>query len=400
VRRLPAGAFWPLACFFALGSFWGAWAALLPDIREQVGASDGELGLAMLGAGAGALPAMLLTGRLWRRFDWRLLPVTAALYAVATLGPALAGTPIHLALALFFVGAASGALDVAMNAAVSDVEAATGARLMYGAHALFSLSVLLGSVATGLAREAGAGPWLILGAVAAVLAVAAVGSIRVALGRRHTAEATHGGERAPRVRARAAFAILAALCATALLIEDAVQNWSALHLERTLLVGPAIGGAGPGVFAGAMFLGRAMGQGLGARLSERALVGGGAIISAVGLLLTAAAGHAVVALLGLGLCGAGIALVAPALYARAGRLAGARGRGAAIAALTFFGYMGFLAGPVLMGNIAQVGGLRVAFAALAVLAVLLAGAAAVLLESSGRAGVLARGAALLRTGRG
>lgn len=405
MSRLPPGALWPLACFCALGAFWGAWAALLPDVKDQVGASDAELGLAMLGAGAGALPAMLVTGRLWRRFDWWLLPATAAVYAVATLGPVPASSPWQLAVALVAVGGASGALDVAMNAAVSDVEASTGARLMYGAHALFSLSVLVASVLTGIAREAGAVPAHVLTAVAAVLAVAALGSAMAAKTRRERSDSpiVVGGVSAvdgDHLPARAGFGVLAVLCATALLIEDAVQNWSALHLERTLLVSPALGGAAPGVFAGAMFVGRALGQGIGSRLTERALVTGGAVVSGAGLVLTAIADVPLIALVGLALAGSGIALVAPALYARAGRLAGARGRGAAIAALTFFGYMGFLAGPVVMGNLAELGGLRVAMTGLAVLAVLLAAAGLVVFRSPGAVGAVTRGAELLRTGRG
>ena len=58
---------WPLACFLALGLFWGTWAALLPEIKAQVGASDAEMGLALVVAGFGSLPAMILTGRIWRR---------------------------------------------------------------------------------------------------------------------------------------------------------------------------------------------------------------------------------------------------------------------------------------------------------------------------------------------
>ena len=128
---------WPLVCFAAMGVFWGTWAALLPDIKVRVGASDGELGLAMLGAGLGSLPAMVLTGRLWRRAGWWLVPVTAVAFAVATLGVIVATDPLSLGLALVFIGASSGALDVAMNSAVSDVEVVHDRRLMYGAHALF-----------------------------------------------------------------------------------------------------------------------------------------------------------------------------------------------------------------------------------------------------------------------
>ena len=60
-----------------------------------------------------------------------------------------------------------------MNAAVSDVEADRGGRLMFGAHALFSLGVLVAAVATGFARELGAQPVHVLGSVALVTAVVA-----------------------------------------------------------------------------------------------------------------------------------------------------------------------------------------------------------------------------------
>jgi len=393
---------WPLVCFAALGVFWGAWAALLPDIKSQVAAADAEFGLALLAAGAGALPAMLLTGRLWRRFGWWLLPASALGFSLACLGPSFASAPWQLALALAGIGAASGALDVAMNAAVSDVEAARRARLMYGAHALFSLAVLLASVTTGVARELGAQPGHVLAVVAAILAVCALGAVTAA-----QSSAVHGaplaGATSPIALAASGWKIvgvLAILCATGLLIEDAVQNWSALHLERELGTGPAVGGAAPGVFAGAMFVGRTLGQRLGDRLTERALVSGGASGASIGLIVVAAAPTPAVAIGGLALAGAGIALVAPALYARAGRLAEPRNRGAAIATLTFFGYMGFVVGPALMGGLAAVGGLRVAIAALAALAVALAVAAGVAFRGSPQTNALAAGEQLLRTGRG
>jgi MFS family permease len=390
---------WPLACFLAMGMFWGTWAALLPDLKAQVGASDGELGLAMVGAGLGSLPAMILTGRLWRRFGWWLLPTTALAFAVSALGPILAGSPLALGIALVFIGASSGALDVSMNSAVSDVEVAQDRRLMYGAHALFSLAVLIASVGTGVARQTGVGTAapLLVGAV--LFSIVALGSMTVA---RAVGGARTGSVSAPaRISRRAlrALAALAFLCALSFLIEDAIQNWSALLLEREIGTGPAVGGAGPGVFAGAMFVGRSAGQWLGARFSDRALLTGGALVAAVGLLLSATATSAVVALVGLGMGGAGVALVAPALFARAGRLADTRSRGAAIATLTTFGYLGFVFGPVVMGSVAELGGLRLAFATMTSLAVVLAIGGYVSLRSAQPADV-GIGQELLRTGRG
>jgi MFS family permease len=382
----------------AMGLFWGTWAALLPEVKAQVGASDGELGLAMVAAGLGSLPAMILTGRLWRRLGWWLLPVTATAFALAALGPIFVTSALGLGVALFFVGASSGALDVSMNSAVSDVEVTQNRRLMYGAHALFSLAVLVASVGTGLARQAGVGTAAPLTLTALAFAVIAAGTVTVAR-KVSPAPATDKAPASISPRVIRALAALAFLCALSFLIEDAIQNWSALLLEREIGTGPAVGGAGPGVFAGAMFVGRSAGQWLGARFSDRALLTSGALIAAGGLLLSATATQALIALLGLGLGGAGVALVAPALFARAGRLADQRSRGAAIATLTTFGYLGFLVGPVIMGGVAELGGLRLAFVTMTSLALVLAVSGYLTLRSP-RTARIAVGQELLRTGRG
>src|SRR5204863_6235 len=86
----------------------------------------------------------------------------------------LASSLLSLVLALTVTGAASGALDVGINANVSRIESATGRRLMPLAHALYSAGILVGAVAAGLARSAGAGRESILLGVAAASAVATV----------------------------------------------------------------------------------------------------------------------------------------------------------------------------------------------------------------------------------
>ena len=390
----------PLACFAALGIYWGAWAALIPDLKAQANASDAELGIAMLVSGAGAIAAMLVVGRLWRRAGWNLVPATAVLFGLSTLGPAFATSPLGLMAVLLLVGAASGALDVAMNAAVSDVEASEDARLMYGAHALFSLAVLVASFGTGFAREAGAAPFPVLAVVATsicAIGVLTLASSRGETSREHAAArasaASDGATALPR-----ALLALALLCAVGYLIEDAAQNWSALHLERSLGATPAIGGAAPGVFAGAMFLGRSLGQQIGRRFGDRQMLSGGAALTAVGLSVLVVAPDPTVALAGLALGGAGVAVVAPALYGRAGRSVGAGQRGAAIARLTVFGYTGFVVGPALIGFLAEGFGLRVGLATLVLLAVVLAIAGAIVLRTPEPAQI-AEGEELLKAGR-
>ena len=54
-KRLPT-----LLAFIALGTFWGAWASVLPDVQQATGASKGALGFALLFVALGSIPAMLV----------------------------------------------------------------------------------------------------------------------------------------------------------------------------------------------------------------------------------------------------------------------------------------------------------------------------------------------------
>ncbi len=54
-----------LTLFFALdGLLFAGWVVRIPAIKEQTGASAGDLGLALLGVSAGAVATMTVTGRL------------------------------------------------------------------------------------------------------------------------------------------------------------------------------------------------------------------------------------------------------------------------------------------------------------------------------------------------
>jgi MFS family permease len=351
-----------LAGFAALGLFWGAWAAVLPSVQVATGTSKGALGIAMLFGALGSIPAMLLVaGPAVDRFGARAVAGGGAAFAAAVTLPGLATSLPVLIVTLAVTGAASGLLDVGINASAARIEAGTGKRLMPLAHALYSVGVLTGAVGAGLARGAGAGREPILLGVAALIAATAV-----LLGRDHAPPAPSA---APgRIRFEHALLVLGLVCAAAFVVEGGIEGWSALFLERQLHAGPSVSGLGPGVFGGAMALGRFFGQG--SRLTDRALLGGGAAVAAVGCVLAAAAPNAPVALAGFALGGAGIGLNAPIVFGIAGRKAAT-----AVATVTTIGYVGLLVGPPLVGGIAQAASLRVSFVVLAVIAAVVALAA-------------------------
>lgn len=132
-----------LAGFAVFGAFWGAWGASIPAIRDQAGVTEGQLGAALLCIGAGALPAMPLSGRAVDRCGLRATAALLALLGGAGLLVAAAARDlVTLALALALLGAVSGATDVAINTAAGSAQRASDRPVVGRAHATFSAAVV------------------------------------------------------------------------------------------------------------------------------------------------------------------------------------------------------------------------------------------------------------------
>ncbi|MFL5798461.1 MAG: MFS transporter [Actinomycetota bacterium] len=366
--RWPWG---PFAAFGVFGLFWGCWGALLPSLQVQARVTDTQLGVALFALAGAALPAMLSSGWIIDRLGARALAPATAMFAVAAVLPGLAHSPISLAAAGAAVGAGSGTMDVTMNAVVAGEEERTGRRLMHGAHAMFSLGVVVAGASVGVARSAGADPLPVLAAVAAVMATIALATARRAPGAQDGAvprAVPHGG----RLLLSRPLLVLGGLCALAYLVEGVMQSWSAIHLEDTFGAAPAIGGLGPALFAAAAASGRFGTQRFAARAADRVLLVSAALVGAIGTTVAAVAPSAPVALVGVVLAGAGISVAAPTIFSMTGWLVGHRERGRALASVTTVAYLGFLLGPPMVGAIAGAASLRWGLATTAAVAVVLA----------------------------
>jgi MFS family permease len=343
-----------LAGFVALGLFWGAWASVLPSVQEATHVSKGTLGLALLFVTVGSIPAMLLVaGPLVDRFGMRAATMTCFAFACATALPGLATSLPWLILTLVAAGATSGALDVSVNAAAARIEAETRRRLMPLAHGLYSVGVLVGAVAAGVARGAGVHREPILVAVSALIALVAVWTA--------TDDAPVSAPETRGLRFARALVFIGLVGAAAFVVEGGMESWSALFLERQLHAHPTVSGFGPGLFGASMAAGRFLGQGL--RTPDRTLLVGGGIAACAGCALAAAAPNAPLALAGFVIGGLGVSLNAPIVFGAAGRRSAS-----AVATVTTLGYLGLLVGPPLVGGIAQAASLRASFLVLAVVA--------------------------------
>lgn len=352
------------AVFAFDGFVFGSWAARIPDVTAQVGATHATLGVALLCVSLGALASMQLTGVLCARLGTG--PITAlgtALLCLVVPLPGLAGSVPALSAALLAFGAATGLLNVAVNSAGVAVEARRpGRALLPGLHAAFSIGGLAGAALGGLASVLGpVAPHLIAVAAGGLVVTVLTARTLVALDPRPTrVPATE----APVRRSRGLVVLLGVIAGCTAFGEGSLTDWGALHLKETLGASAGLAAVGYAGFSSAMAAGRLAGGRLLALLGETRLLAGGAVLAAVGMTAALLTSSLPVALAGFGLVGLGLANLFPVTIARAGALGGAGG----VALASTVGYSGLLGGPPVIGFLAEHSGLPTALATVPVLA--------------------------------
>lgn len=350
----------PAAAFVVIGLFWGCFAAHVPVIKAQLGASDALFGTVLLGSAFGLVSAMWLAPRADRFLQGRGMQVGVVLLVFAWLFPAHISLPLAFAASMAFVGLASGLLDVVMNARVSELEARHNQPLMNANHAMFSVAYAVAALTVGATREAGIAPPLVFagfGMVCLLLVPFMRMDVTIV-----AAEDGYAG-RYP------VWPII--LCGTIVLIafmsEATVEAWSALHVERTLGGGAVEGALGPAMLGFTMAVGRFSGQVIVSRMNEARVVIVASLVSALGAIIVAAAPTPSVAYGGFAILGLGISVIGPMGLALVGKLVVPHLRTEAISRTAVIGFSGFFLAPVLMGLVSQVMGLRVAFGGVALI---------------------------------
>jgi len=338
-----------LAVFAVNGGLFASWVSRIPQVRQAVGASEGELGLVLLGIVMGAFVGMPLAARAAARSGSRRASVIAvASMCLAVVLPGFAGGIVPLGLALLVLGAANGATDVAMNAQAVTVEAAAGRAWMPSFHAAWSLGGLVGAGLGGVAAEAGvpvAVHFALAGAVGALIVARAAGAL---LADPAPAEAA-GGRPRRRIALDPPLLALGAVAFGAAVGEGAIADWSAIYLADDLRASPGAAAAGFALFSAFMALGRLGGSRAVAALGQERVVRGGAAVAAAGVAVGLASSSIPAALAGFGLAGLGLSCAFPVAMSAAG----ARGGGTAIATVSAIGYTAFLGTPPVIGAIAE-----------------------------------------------
>ena len=350
--------------FAANGGLFATWVSRIPAVRDDIGATERGLGFALLFVAVGSLAAMPLSGRLVTRVGARRVLVTCIVtcalgYTALGLAPDL----VVIAAVLLVLGAGVGVWDVAMNVSAHAVEVRAGRTLMPGFHAAWSIGTVVGAGIGAVAAKAGVDPAVQFAACAATVGVAAVVAVR-AMPDRPADEPVSEDAAERHVPAHGALVLDPRLLGLGLMTfcaawaEGAANDWFALMLTDDRGASEALAALGFAVFAGAMTLGRAVGNQVVGWLGRVRSLRTGAVLAAVGVTGLLAIDSLPVAYVGAALWGLGISVGFPLAMSAAGETPG---RGAsAIATVATIAYAGFLVGPPLLGSLAHATGLDAA----------------------------------------
>ncbi|MDQ0393920.1 MFS transporter [Labrys monachus] len=355
------------AMFFVNGAIFGVWATQIPLAKLRLGLDPEVLGSALLLLGAGAVVAMAGSGWILQRIGTAaLIRVSAVLFCIMLPLTCIAPDIWSLAVILFFFGASGGSMDVAMNAAASDVEKQAGKPYMSSFHGMWSIGGLTGATLATvlLGVVGGALQGLVMAAVLAAIFV--WGQAELPPGRQ--IPATAGGQLAALRPGPLAIlvGIMAALCFAA---EGAVLDWAAIYLRDSLGAATEHANFGYAAFAGAMAAGRFGGDFVRRRLRGVTLLRIGCLLAFVGVLAGPLSGNVVLAIAGYALTGLGLSNVVPVLFSAAGAMPRPE---AQIAVVSTLGYAGLLAAPPLLGFVAHATSLTSIYVIVAIAAALIA----------------------------
>jgi predicted MFS family arabinose efflux permease len=362
----------------------------MPVLLARAGLGAAGLGLLLTLHTGAYIAAATLGGGLARRFDPRplmgrlLLLQLAAAIAVYLLAPAWA-----LGLAMLALGAASGLLDLTMNAEGVAVERGLGRPVLTGMHAAASAGGACGALIGGLVSVLAGAAWCALPALVlslgAVLALRRLGpaprraavatapvadpcrqdtdtAVRAGVGASVGAGADAGAA-PPVVSGRIPghgellrrIAPLGLVLGVSIAAESTAVQWSARFLAAQAADLAWLAGAGGALFAGSQAVLRVFGDRLRTRLGDRRLMLGSLGLAAFGYGVVALAPGFGGALAGFALVGVGTACVVPCGFALAARHGGTASAGgaAALSATALVAGLVRMPTPLALGAVAE-----------------------------------------------
>jgi MFS family permease len=349
--------------FFIAGLTFSTWASRIPAIQVKLHLSDAGLGAVLFALPAGLMTSLPVSGWLVSRFGSRPMMITGSvLYPLILLLLASSSSVLQLVLSLFAFGVMGNLINIAMNTQAVGVETLYGRSVMASFHGLWSLAGFTGAVAGTFFVSKGFSPMIHFSVVFAFTLILLLISYKFTLPH----DIGHRQSRKVFVMPDKKILLLGLIGFCCLICEGAMSDWSGIYFKNIVEAPASIITLGYVAFTSSMALGRFIGDWLVTKSGVKRMLQISGTIITMGLLLAVIFPYLLMATIGFFLVGFGVSSVVPIVYGLAGKST-TMSAGAALAAVSTIGFLGFLIGPPLIGFIAQAISLRWSFTLIAIL---------------------------------
>ncbi len=355
-RRVFAG-------FFLYAFGFGGFFPRLGELQGMMGITEGQLGMGLIGAAMGTLVSLTFAGRLIERIGHRRMllivpPLLPVFYAVAS----HANGMVALFLCLFPAGLFIGAIEVVVNLEADRVEHREGRRIMNRAHAFWSFGFFGAGLLGALAARAGISPqWQLAGMVPLSLLLTLLLMGRFEAAPHRVAALDKAADPAPLfARPTGPILVLVALSLSALVLEGAGFDWSAIYMRDVFQAAPWVGAAAVAIGAFTQAVTRYLADRHVERHSPMKVARLMLTLLGLGNVLVVTAVHPAQALAGFGLMGVGTSVLFPLAMSAAAQRTD-RPAAVNVAALAQIAFVSFMLAPPLLGFVAEHIGIRWSF---------------------------------------
>jgi len=352
--------------FFLSGILSATWSSRIPDIQHQLQLSNAALGTVLFALPVGLFTALSFAS--WAVASYgavRIMLLSTLLLAFFLVFTGFVSTTILLMVALFLMGVCRTLINLSANTGAIEVQRLYDKPIVAFFHGMWSIACFV---------AAGIGTVLIIFGVEPFLHFLGIGllsAVIVLFFLKKGSSSNQTVERRPFfVKPDRYLFLLGLMALSSMLCEGAMFDWSVNYFEKVVKADKKFVTAGYIAFIVTMAGGRLIGDRLIHLFGIHRILMIAGVLMASGFITAAVFPLVVPAALGFALIGIGDSVLVPVIYLLASKST-KMPASYALASVTMVGYMGFLIGPLLIGNVSEHLGMSTAFIILSIVSLML-----------------------------
>jgi MFS family permease len=353
--------------YFCQGLCFASWASRIPDIKHALHLSDAGLGSILLALPIGQLLTLPFSGKLVTKYGSKaILSFAVLLYALELTNLGWATEAWQLALALFVFGVCGNLCNIAVNTQGVAAEKIYARPIMSSFHGAWSIAGFTGGLIGILMAN------LHLTAHQHFMIVAAIVIVATLSARKFLIAAKTGSNEKKKLFSKpdpllTQLGMIAFCC---MMAEGSMFEWSGVYFKDVVKAPEKLVIVGYTSFMIMMATGRFLGDRIIMKLGRKRTLQLNGLLIFLGLMIAVLFPYLITATLGFLIVGFGVSCVVPTVYSAAGKHP-TIAPGNALAKVSSIGFLGFLMGPPLIGYIAQLASLRLSYAVVALVGLLI-----------------------------